>query len=213
MKRKVAGAASSAVGEITVRKCVDCRREVIGVRKTYHYTECGLSNVRLANILVFECVCGTVMPEIPAIDALHDVLAVGILQKKTLLTGDEVRFLRKMTALTQAQLAEIMGVHKTRPSKWESGEEPIGKENDRVLRSCALFGMLQQAISSDVPAEAMRSAASVIRSLDVTKIFRELKNDRSSKPSDHVFENDPTAVGSASAWLPAKTVSGQLMAN
>jgi len=201
MKRKIAKGTSTPEGQdVVVRKCVDCGTSVVGVHKTYHYTECGLSDIKLDDILVFECRCGSVMPEIPAIESLHHALALAILQKKSLLSSEEVRFLRKMARLTQAQLAEIMGVHKTRPSKWESGEEPIGKENDRVLRSCGLFGMLQQAVNSDDPVEATRAATSMIRSLDVAKIFKELKNELVAGPS-RVFER---GSGDNCDWLPAK---------
>src|SRR5207249_3786388 len=79
--------------------------------------------------------CGAKVPEIPAIDQLHQFIAIDILRKKSLLSGEEIRFLRKMAGLMQSDLAEIMGVHATRPSKWETDGEPIGKENDRVLRS------------------------------------------------------------------------------
>jgi len=146
------------------------------------------------------------MPEIPAIEILHYSLAVTILQKKTLLSGEEIRFLRKMGGLTQAQLAEIMGVHKTRPSKWEKGEEPIGKENDRVLRSCCLFGMLQQALDAEDPIAAMRSAAAMIRSLDIRKIFRELENER-PKVADQLFENNPNAESPDATWALAGSVA------
>jgi putative zinc finger/helix-turn-helix YgiT family protein len=160
---------------LPVRKCVDCGGQMTGKHQSYNYVECGLSSVELLNVLVYHCAsCGAQVPEIPAIEILHTFIAIDLLQKESLLSGEEIRFLRKMSGLNQAELAEILGVDKTRPSKWESGGQDIGKETDRVLRSCCLFGMVQQLLNSDDPVNTTRSAAKVIRGLDVRDIFKKI---------------------------------------
>lgn len=186
-----------------VRKCADCGETVIGERKTYHYRECGLSNIKLEGILVFECRCGAISPEIPAINALHLCLAMAILRKETLLSGEEIRFLRKMAGLTQAELAELLGVDKTRPSKWESSDagEKIGRSSDRLFRAVALYGIIQQeSADSDNPVDAIRAAETLVRSLDVLEIFRKLQDSRSEKPQVQTFGHDPKAVALDRQW-------------
>jgi DNA-binding transcriptional regulator YiaG len=148
---------------------------MIGNHQSYNYVECGLSSVELLNVLVYDCAsCGARVPEIPAIEILHTFIAIDLLQKDSLLSGEEIRFLRKISGLNQAELAEILGVTKTRPSKWESGGEDIGKETDRVLRSCCFFGMVQQLLNTDDPVSTTLSAAKLIRELDVRDVFKKI---------------------------------------
>jgi putative zinc finger/helix-turn-helix YgiT family protein len=167
------------------RKCFDCGREMRGRRQKYLYTECGLNSVTLENVPVFECACGAKVPEIPSIQELHTLIAVALLQKSSLLSGDEVKFLRKSAGLSQSEVAKIIGVHATRPSKWESGESRIGKNNDRLLRAYCLFGMVQQVMGGAAGEETvgLLKAATFIRTLDVRKIFEQIKNTTAgSKP-------------------------------
>jgi transcriptional regulator with XRE-family HTH domain len=193
-----------------LRKCVDCGATMKGSRQTYRYSECGLKSVHLSNVLVFDCEeCGAKVPEIPAIDQLHQFIAIDILRKKSLLSGEEIRFLRKMAGLMQSDLAEIMGVHATRPSKWETDGEPIGKENDRVLRSCCLFGMIQQSLTVDDPVKVTRSSAAIIRNMDVREIFKQIKGKTSVSKNVQV-EGHAHPIGPEQFWsLPDSTVVDQ----
>jgi transcriptional regulator with XRE-family HTH domain len=187
----------------TVRRCVDCGREVVGAAGEYHYTECGLSSVKLTNVMVYRCSCGSVSPEIPAIDQLHAMIAVSLLLKETLLSGEEVRFLRKLAGLTQEELAEIMGVHETRPTKWEKDHDPIGKENDRVLRSCCFFGMMKQILSNDDPLSALRASSAAIRTLDIREVFKRIVDGhlKPPLPKNVRVGNDPGAAGVNGPWF------------
>ncbi len=47
--------------------------------------------------------------------------------------GDEVRWLRKRLKLTQAQLADRMGVTVTTLARWERGEVPVSGMAARFL--------------------------------------------------------------------------------
>jgi len=191
-----------SASEHAVRKCVDCGNLMIGTSREYHYTECGLSSVRLLNVTVFECSCGGVSPEIPAIEQLHALIAISLLRKEALLSGEEVRFLRKVAGLTQVELLEIMGVHKTRPTKWETDHEPIGKENDRVLRSCCFFGMIHQLVNTVDPVSATRAASSAIRSMDVREVFKRIKEQKGPvSPKNVEVFNNPEATGVDGPWF------------
>jgi DNA-binding transcriptional regulator YiaG len=184
---------------------------MIGTSREYHYTECGLSSVKLLNVTVFECLCGSVSPEIPAIEQLHALISISLLQKETLLSGEEVRFLRKVAGFTQVQLAEIMGVQRTRPTKWETNYEPIGKENDRVLRSCCFFGMIHQLMNTTDPVWATRAASSAIRSMDIREVFKQIKEQKGPvPPKDVEVFNNPEADSVDGPWfLPNRSTLGE----
>jgi putative zinc finger/helix-turn-helix YgiT family protein len=198
------------VSKQSVRRCVDCGGLATGKVQEYHYTECGLSSVKLSNVTVYRCAaCGSTAPEIPAIEPLHTLIAISLLQKEALLSGEEVRFLRKVAGLTQAELAEIMGVHQTRPTKWETDSEPIGKENDRVLRSCCFFGMMRQALSADHPLAGASAAA--LRAMDIREVFKAIdEHAKPTRPKDIQVGNDPESKGIDGPWfLPEQRTQNQ----
>ena len=167
----------SQKSENLIRKCMDCGETMVGSPQSYQYIECGLSSVEIRNVTVYNCgSCGACIPELPAIEQLHMVIAIQLLIKDSLLSGEEIRFLRKMAGLTQSELAEILGMTPTRPCKWESGREPIGDANDRALRSFCLFGMSQRVFTGEDPMHFLKSAADFIRQIDVKEVFRNIES-------------------------------------
>src|SRR5580704_15239581 len=92
------------------------------VRKgEYKYVECGLDSVILKDILVYHCTkCNAIVPEIPAAGVLHRVIAIRLLNKTTLFTGGEMRFLRKLCGYSVNEFSEIMGSSKAVVSRWET---------------------------------------------------------------------------------------------
>jgi transcriptional regulator with XRE-family HTH domain len=171
-----------------------------GTRQDYDYYECGLSSVRLTNVLVYECKCGAKVPEIPAITGLHFMIALDLLRKPSRLSGEEIKFLRKMAGLSQTELAEIMGVTPTRPSKWES--DSASKEGDRLMRTIFLLGMIQHIAKGKDPAKVKSMAAEkFVREMDVHDLLRSIE-DKLEGPKTVNVENDPTAVGDDVWFLP-----------
>src|SRR6267154_1472264 len=77
------------------RRCYDCGKTMVGKRENYSYQEVGLKSVVLLNIVVYHCKCGAIVPEIPYAGILHNCIAMNVLQKKALLSGEEIRFIRK----------------------------------------------------------------------------------------------------------------------
>lgn len=115
-----------------------------GREENYSYTECGLSNVVLMDVVVFHCACGAIVPEIPAVEGLHYALALALLRKDSLLSGEEIRFLRKIAGYSATELAQIMGVTKFCFSRWENDKKNLGSESDRLLRFACFFGVIQR---------------------------------------------------------------------
>jgi DNA-binding transcriptional regulator YiaG len=114
-----------------------------GRRENYRYTECGLDSVTLVDVIVFHCKCGAIVPEIPAVARLHEAIAITLLRKDSLLSGEEIRFLRKMAEYSATKLAAVMGVTKEVMSRWENNKQNIGKESDRFLRFVCFDGIVR----------------------------------------------------------------------
>jgi DNA-binding transcriptional regulator YiaG len=152
--------------EQTLRTCTDCRGSAVGRRENYTYTECGLKNVVLLEVLVYRCTrCGAEQVEVPNMDGLHRTVALAVLCKPRLLAGDEIRFLRKVAGMTATTLANSLAVTKNAVSKWENGGK-IGAASDRAIR--ATCGM-------EIIAGIVNQRAGEVNLEDVTRTVRTLQ--------------------------------------
>lgn len=129
----------------TAQQCDYCK---VGMRKRkatedlpYAYTLSGLSGVFLIGITVHECpTCGFEMPIIPRVEELHDVIALQIAQKATVLSGEEIRFLRKHAAIPANKFARLLGIDPSHLSRVENGHiEALGAPTDRLARVYAIL--------------------------------------------------------------------------
>jgi putative zinc finger/helix-turn-helix YgiT family protein len=120
-------------------ECSACGAAVAVVRGKHRFTECGLLNVELHGVEIVRCAgCGNEEVLIPRMNDLMRLLALAIVSRPSRLLGEDVRFLRKYLNMTQAQLAELLDVHKTNLSKWENNEDKIGEQSDRLIRTVAM---------------------------------------------------------------------------
>ncbi|MEB8055833.1 hypothetical protein [Pseudomonas fulva] len=105
----------------------------------FHYVACGLPNVWLENGYT-EGVSsdGAAIFQVEDVRGLHQAIALSLVEKDTLLTGDEFRFLRNEIKLTRKNLAGIINFSEETIKKWESGENPIQKIADVTLRNLYL---------------------------------------------------------------------------
>lgn len=116
-------------------KCPMCGQKMKEAKKDYPYTESGLDNVLLKGITVYSCKkCGEEMPELPAIECLHRVIADMIVNKTAPLEGTEIRFLRKEMRFKANMFASILKVHKVTLSNWENDVKRPDKANDILIR-------------------------------------------------------------------------------
>ena len=165
--------------DIAVRECYECHGEMRASRQNYCYTESGLSSVVLMNILVFHCTkCSAIVPEIPDAGWLHRVISLDLMTKETLLSGEEIKFVRKTAGYSATEVASIMGSSKVTVSRWETGAKKISKENDRLLRLICFTRMVEQMAgesASDLPLNVARFGR-MYKSLNITSLLEHIRD-------------------------------------
>jgi putative zinc finger/helix-turn-helix YgiT family protein len=129
-----------------VRTCYGCRGASDGRRENYAYSECGLKNIVLKDVMVYRCrTCGMESVDIPNMDGLHRSIALTVLCKGSMVNGDEIRFLRKVVGLSATALAKNLGVTKVAVSRWENGSK-IGGPCDRLIRLVCGFAIIREIL-------------------------------------------------------------------
>lgn len=106
--------------------------------KDYRYTESGLDNVIIADARFLVDDAGTEVIRIQNINGLHRVIALGIVTRKTLMSGREMRFLRSEMGMTQAELAKMIHREPLTISRWERGESEIDANAETLVRLHAI---------------------------------------------------------------------------
>ncbi len=104
----------------------------------YHYTECGLDYVYLADgYTVHETGYGPAVEVHNAVE-LNRKIAREIVRRQGPLTGQEVRFLRGLMDLTQQELGALLGKDAQSVARWEKAKTALPKIEDIVLRQIYL---------------------------------------------------------------------------
>ncbi|MEO8026374.1 MAG: type II TA system antitoxin MqsA family protein [Bryobacteraceae bacterium] len=133
------------------RECTGCGQSVHAAKRNYRYTESGLSNVILQDLEVADCpTCGNIEVKVPRLAKIHRAIAQGLANSPARLTGEQLRFLRKHLGMSGDQLGRYLHTDKTKISKWEQGQDPIGPAADRLIRLLvvALDSELRPAVSA-----------------------------------------------------------------
>jgi transcriptional regulator with XRE-family HTH domain len=163
--------------QVLQRKCYDCGKTMHGRRENYTYSECGLRSVILLNIVVFHCECGAIVPEIPSPSVLHVSIAMKVLQKKTLLSGEEIRFVRKVAGYSGVDLSKVIGVENTSISHWETDNKPIGKGSDRLVRLACFARIVENMAGSNHGLmENINRLAQVTKELNLTAVLEHIED-------------------------------------
>lgn len=115
-------------------KCSECGQLTSMKIASYKYEESGLDNIFLENTPVYQCACGASFASIFQVGKLNDLIAEQLIQKPNLLTGAEIRFLRKNMYWPSNVFAKQLGVGKTTFSKWENNIQRHSDGYDRLIR-------------------------------------------------------------------------------
>lgn len=100
----------------------------------YHYLECGLDDVYLANGFKWHETARGTSIAIKDIDTLHRVIGEHLCRDKKELSGKEFRFLRREMLMSQALLADLFNVKEQTVHRWETGKSPVPKASESLIR-------------------------------------------------------------------------------
>lgn len=159
-------------------RCDDCGTPMIPLRKDYRYVESGLDHVLLKGARVHRCpACKAEAPEIPNLLGLHQQIAKALLTKPALLTGPEIRFLRKHLGLKAAEFAAHLGTTNVTVSRWETEEIGIDARTDRLIRLLAVRKLEEEAgqlLLKGLYDRIVKMPASPARPIKITILPRQL---------------------------------------
>jgi transcriptional regulator with XRE-family HTH domain len=103
--------------------------------KPYHYVGSGLRNVYLVGVKYWLCrLCKRQAAEIPALNQLLASIARTLVEKKSPLIGEQVRYLRKRLSRPSKEFAAIIGVTPERYSAIEGSEVSLAEGRDKLVR-------------------------------------------------------------------------------
>ena len=120
-------------------ECSNCGADAKVVRGSYRFAESGLRNVILQGIELVRCEkCGNEDPIIPHVNELMRLLALAVIGKPYRLRGEDIRFLRKYLRMTGDEFSRLIHVDRTTLSKWETNDDRVGDQSDRLIRTVAL---------------------------------------------------------------------------
>ena len=103
-------------------------------KEPLHYTACGLDDVYLVSGYDNEKTSEGDGVSIKKLEQLHKAIGCSLVKEKKVLSGKELRFLRKQMDLSQAELGALVGLTSQQVARWEKGESEISGAADVVLR-------------------------------------------------------------------------------
>lgn len=117
----------------------DCEDTAVQHKSTaarpYHYVGSGLKNVYLVGVKYWVCsVCGKQAAEIPSLNRLLESIARAVVEKKSPLIGEQVRYLRKRLSKRSKDFAALIGVTPERYCAIEASDVPLAEGRDKLVR-------------------------------------------------------------------------------
>ena len=124
-------------------ECFECDNphDFKGRKIIHKYKESGLDYVTLFGIEEFKCPkCGAVYFQIPKINQLNALVAGMILKKEQVLTGAEIRFLRKQLGYSTTQFGRLISYDPKSLSRIENGHQKVTMTFDRLVKMAYATG-------------------------------------------------------------------------
>ena len=110
----------------------------------YHYKECGLDNIYLANGFTIEDMDGDDYVSIENVDGLWKAIGLNLVRDQKTFAPKEIRFLRTQMEMTQAELALLLRVDDQTVARWEKQKCKIPGPADLALRVLFLSSTIAQ---------------------------------------------------------------------
>jgi len=117
---------------------------VSSTERPYHYVNSGLTNVYLVGVKYRLCEeCNKQAADIPAVKHLLEAIARAIVSKPSLLTGEQIRFLRKRLGKKSVDFAALVSLTPQRYTEMENGRDRVAPDRDKLVR------MIYKVLSGD----------------------------------------------------------------
>lgn len=142
------------------------------VQSPLHYRACGLDNVYLCSGYTREEIAGEMYTSVKDADDLHKAIARHLVLRRKVLSGKEIRFLRKFMGLTQAQLADFLSISDQSVARYEKEQSPLEGSSDRLLRILAL--------------------GKIVGAIDPAEVIEEIRQSDGSASDNMLLEHDET---------------------
>lgn len=102
-----------------------------------------MRSVKVRDVPALVCPkCKNIILDVSLLDSLHEQLLLDVLSNGHVLAGEEVRFIRKALGLSQAALADRLGVHRVSVARWESGEALLDGPTSVAIRALAAIPVI-----------------------------------------------------------------------
>lgn len=135
------------------------------MEKMYHYKECGLENIYLANGYHEAVGSRGRTVSIEDVEGLHRAIGEHLARDKKYLDGREARFLRQEMGLSQSNLALLLGKDEQSIARWEkkrlTDREKIPTDSERMIRFLYL-----EYIGDDTPMREFLQSLADLEELD-----------------------------------------------
>jgi DNA-binding transcriptional regulator YiaG len=112
--------------------------------KPYHYKECGLDNVFLANGYELEECDGEMYVSVENVDGLWKAVGLHLVTTRKVFSPKEIRFLRRQMDYTQVELARKLRVDEQTVARWEKAKAKLPGPADLSLRTLYLSSDVAQ---------------------------------------------------------------------
>lgn len=119
-----------------------------------HYTACGLDNIYLVSGFNRKNVAGEIYVSVNDVEDLHEAIALTLARKK-LLSGAEIRFLRKYLEYTQSDLGDWLGVSDQSIARYEKDRGSMDSSADAILR-LLVIGKIAKTVDVHAELEKLR---------------------------------------------------------
>lgn len=131
----------------------------------YEYKASGLDNVTLIGVQIVHDDEGDPCVAIKNVNGLNKAIAEAIVNSRRCISGKELRFLRTLMGMTQAELAGNVNKDTQSVGRWEREEHPIDANAETLIRFMARekLGLQLDAPISEVTGWSARSGDRWIR--------------------------------------------------
>lgn len=121
---------------MTKHDCAKQAKEHLAtLQKPYRFLDSGLPNVYLVGVKYWVCPkCASQAAEIPAPEQLMNVIAESIAMKQSLLSGAEIKFLRKRAGKKASDFAQLVNKTPEHFSKLETEALELQPATDKLIR-------------------------------------------------------------------------------